>query len=177
MVLVLTGPVHGGKTTYLGQACRRWSARGLSCVGFLSPAVTGADGPSGYDLVELPGPSRRPYLRRHGPAGAERTGPFTFVPAALERARAILRDPRPADLLIIDEVGPLELRGGGLWLALRDAVGRPQRTVLLVVRDTIADGLAAAIAPLVPVFFDIRDPEDLSLLDERLLITAEHGTS
>lgn len=177
MVLVLTGPVHGGKTTYLGEACRRWSAHGLSYAGFLSPAVTGADGQTGYDLLELPGPFRRPYLRRHGPAGAERTGPFTFVPAALERARAILRDPRPADLLVVDEVGPLELQGGGLWPALRDAIGRPQRTVLLVVRDTIADGLAAAIAPLVPIYFDVRDPEDLRLLDERLLISAERRTS
>jgi len=177
MVLVLTGPVHGGKTTFLEQACRRWSAHGLSCSGFLSPVVTEGNGATGYDLLELPGPFRRPYLRRQGPAGAERTGPYTFVPAALERAREILRDPRPTDLLVVDEVGPLELQGGGLWPALQDAIRSPQKTVLLVVRDTIADGLAAAIAPLVPVFFDIRDPEDLRLLDERLLIAAERRTS
>src|SRR5512137_2959817 len=177
MVLVLTGPVHGGKTTYLGEACRRWSDHGLSCSGFLSPVVTDGRGESGYDLVELPGPFRRPYLRRQGPAGAERIGPFVFVPAALERAREILLDPRPADLLVVDEVGPLELQGGGLWPALQDAIRKPQRTVLLVVRDTIADGLAAAIAPLAAVFFDIRDPEDLRLLDERLLISAERRTS
>jgi nucleoside-triphosphatase THEP1 len=177
MVLVLTGPVHGGKTTYLGEACRRWSDRGLSCAGFLSPAVTGDGGETGYDLVELPGPLRRPYLRRSGPPGAERIGPFTFVPAALRRAREILRDPRPADLLVVDEVGPLELQGGGLWPALQEALRRPRQTVLLVVRDTIVDDLAAAIAPLVPVFFDIRDPEDLRLLDERLLAAAERRVS
>lgn len=173
MVLVITGPVHGGKTTFLERAWPRWSARGLSCAGFLSPAVTDENGETGYDLLEIPSLLRRPFLRRRGEPGAERTGPFTFVPGALERARAILRDPGRPDLLVVDEVGPLELEGGGLWPALRDAVRRPAGTTLLVVRETIVDDLAAAIAPLVPVVFDVRDPEDQGLLDEGLFASAE----
>lgn len=178
MVLALTGPVHAGKTTFLERACPRWSAGGLACAGFLSPAVTDENGETGYDLLELPGLFRRPYLRRRGEPGAERVGPFFFLPAALERARAILLDPGPADLLVVDEAGPLELAGGGLWPALREAVRRADRTVLCVVREGIADGFAAAIAPVRPVFFDIRDAEDLRLLDERLLASAgRHGGS
>jgi nucleoside-triphosphatase THEP1 len=173
MVLVLTGPVHGGKTTFLEGAWPRWSARGLSCAGFLSPVVTDEEGGTGYDLLEIPSLLRRPFLRRRGEPGAERTGPFAFVPGALERARAILRDPGRLDLVVVDEVGPLELEGGGLWPALRDAVRRPAGTILLVVRETIADDLAAAIAPLVPVVFDVRDPKDRGLLDERLIASAE----
>jgi nucleoside-triphosphatase THEP1 len=88
---------------------------------------------------------------------------------ALERARSILRDPGPAGLLVVDEVGPLELRGGGLWAALSEAVRRPESTALLVVRDTIVGELSAALAPLVPVVFDVRDPEDLRLLEERVV--------
>jgi nucleoside-triphosphatase THEP1 len=174
MVIVLTGPVHAGKTTFLERACRRWSERGLSCAGFLSPAVTDADGGSGYDLLELPGGVRRPYLRRRKEPGAERTGPFVFVAGALERARSILRDSGPAGLLIVDEVGPLELRGGGLWAALSEAARRPERTALLVVRDAIVGELFAALAPLVPVVFDVRDPEDRRLLDERVLAGLTH---
>lgn len=173
MVLVITGPVHGGKTTFLERAWPRWSARGLSCAGFLSPAVTDENGETGYDLLEIPSLLRRPFLRRRGEPGAERIGPFAFVAGALERARAILRDPGRPDLLVVDEIGPLELGGGGLWPALRDAVRRPAGTILLVVRETIVDDLAAAIAPLVPVVFDVRDPEDRGLLDERLFASAE----
>lgn len=173
MVLVLTGPVHCGKTTFLERASADWEARGVRCCGFLSPVVTDESGETGYDLLELPGRLRRPYLRRQGPPDAERTGPFVFVPAALERARAILRRPRGAALLVVDEVGPLELRGGGLWPDLGEAVRRPEGTALLVVREDILAGLAAAIAPLVPIVFDVRDAEDRRLLDERLLAGAD----
>ena len=169
MVIVLTGPVHAGKTTFLEQACRRWSERGLSCAGFLSPAVTDENGKTGYDLLELPGGVRRAYLRRREEPGAERIGPFAFVAGALDRARSILRDPGRAGLLVVDEVGPLELRGGGLWPVLHEALRRPERTSLLVVRDAIVGELAAALAPLVPVVFDVRDPEDRRLIDERVL--------
>ena len=173
MVLVLTGPVHGGKTTFLERAWPRWSARGLACAGFLSPAVTDEEGRTGYDLLEIPSLLRRPFLRQREEPGAERTGPFAFNPGALERARAILRDPGRPDLLVVDEVGPLELGGGGLWPALRDAIRRPGGAVLLVVRETIVADLAAAITPLVPVVFDVRDPGERGLLDERLFTSAE----
>jgi nucleoside-triphosphatase THEP1 len=91
------------------------------------------------------------------------------VTGALDRARSILRDPGGTGLLVVDEVGPLELDGGGLWPALREAVRRPERTSLLVVRDTIVGELSTALAPLVPVVFDVRDPEDRRLLEERVL--------
>ena len=45
---------------------------------------------------------------------------------------------------------------------------RPDGTILLVAREEILADLAAALAPLVPVVFDVRDPEDRELLDERL---------
>ncbi|HPW17917.1 MAG TPA: nucleoside-triphosphatase [Candidatus Aminicenantes bacterium] len=172
MVLALTGPVHGGKTTFLERAWPGWAAAGLACAGFLSPAATDENGETGYDLLEVPALRRRPYLRRGGGARAARTGPYAFLPGALERARRILRHGGRAGLLIVDEVGPLELEGGGLWPALRGALRRPEGATLLVVRESVADGLAAAVAPLVPVFFDVRDPGDMRLLDERLRASA-----
>jgi nucleoside-triphosphatase THEP1 len=175
MVLVLTGPVHGGKTTFLEGAVPVWAGRGLACAGFLGPAVADAAGTQGYDLLEIGTDRRRPYLRRQGPPGAERTGPYFFVPDALERARSIIRESGPSGLLVVDEVGPLELAGGGLWPDLRDALRRQDRTILLVAREEILAGLSAALAPVVPVVFDVRDAADRELLGERILIgTASH---
>ncbi len=156
MIVVLSGPVHAGKTTLLERATALWTARGLICAGFLSPAVTDEAGEGGYDLVELPTGRRRPYLRRRGPEGAERVGPYVFVPETLERARAIIRAAGAAEPLVVDEVGPLELEGGGLWPALRPALEPAGRGLLLVVRETLVGDLAARLAPAVPAVFDVR---------------------
>ena len=169
MILVLSGPVHGGKTTFLERSLARWASHGLAPDGFLSVAVTGARGATGYDLLELKTGRRRPYLRREGEPGAERIGPFFFVPSTLERARSIIGEAGPRELLIVDEVGPLELQGGGLWPVLREALSRPGMRCLLVVREEILEDVVAALGRPGPFVFDVRDPNAQKLVDENLL--------
>jgi len=159
MVLVLSGPVHAGKTTFLERTLPLWAGRGLELRGFLSPAVTDASGAQGYDLVEIGTGRRRPFLRREEEKGAERIGPYAFVAETLERARSILRGAGPpGGVLVVDEVGPCELRGGGLWPALREALRQTDKILLLVAREEILPELAAALAPAVPVVLDLREP-------------------
>jgi nucleoside-triphosphatase THEP1 len=167
MVVVLTGPVHGGKTTFLERALTRWRALGRACDGFLSVAAADADGARAYDLVELAGGRRRAYLRRDGDPDAERVGPYVFVPEALERARAVLRGAAPDGLLVVDEAGPLELEGRGLWPALRGAAARPGPT-LVVAREECAAALAAALGPAPVPVVDIREPAAAARLDALL---------
>jgi nucleoside-triphosphatase THEP1 len=171
MVLILSGPVHGGKTTFLERRLPFWLARGLACDGFLSPVVIGPGGPSGYDLLEIASGRRRPYLRTEGPAQAERVGPYVFVPETLERARAIIRGAAGTGLLVVDEVGPLELQGEGLWSALGSALPGRTGTTLLVAREGIAAELAERFAPLGTAAFDVRAPDAAARLDERLFGT------
>lgn len=173
MILVLTGPVHGGKTTFLEGSFARWASRGITVGGFLSVAVTGTGGATGYDLLELGTGRRHPYLRREGKPGEERIGPFFFVPETLELARSIIREADPRELLVVDEVGPLELLGGGLWPALREALSRPGLRCLLVVREEILEGAVAAISPGVPLVIDIRNPDVRKLVDGSILGTVK----
>lgn len=167
MVLVLTGPVHGGKTSLLARSLPAWRARGLVCHGFLSPAASDGSG-DGYDLLEIGPDLRRPFLRTRGEAAAERVGPFVFVPESLDRARAILLAAPPDGLLVVDEVGPLELEGGGLWPALRDALAGRRGPSLLVVRAAILDEVAARLIPAPPIVVDVRDPDAGALLERHL---------
>lgn len=167
MVLVLTGPVHGGKTSLLARALPSWRDRGLACHGFLSPAASDGAG-DGYDLLEIGPGARRPYLRTRGGAAAERVGPFAFMPGSLDKAGAILHAAPPDGLLVVDEVGPLELEGGGLWPALRDALAGRRGPSLLVVRAAILDEVAARLIPGPPIVVDVRDPDARLLLEGHL---------
>ncbi len=168
MIAVLAGPVHGGKTTLLERATACWAARGFRCAGFFSPAVRDGAGDKGYDLVELATRRRRPYLRRSGPDGAERVGPYVFVPETLARAREIIRDAGASQALVVDEVGPLELEGGGLWPALREALGRDGAKILLVVREELVKEMTERLAPARPAVVDVRRPDAVRSLERHL---------
>ena len=51
MILVLTGPVGSGKTTFLKELLAKLQALGVPASGYLSPAVLVDGEPSGYDLL------------------------------------------------------------------------------------------------------------------------------
>ena len=70
------------------------------------------------------------------------TGKYVFSETAFVRAVEILQScvSRNVELIIIDEVGPLELRGKGFSEILRHLLSHLQKTdILLVVRENIVD--------------------------------------
>jgi nucleoside-triphosphatase THEP1 len=159
MVIVLSGPLHSGKSTLLERLSSRWRDRNVRVRGFLSLSLWEGGERNGYDLLDLEKSRALPFLRTAGESGWERVGPFYLVPETLERARAILLAASPGDLLVVDEVGPLELAGGGLRPALDRVLGKPAVTTLLVIRE----GLLREFLPLLedqgPVTLDIRDED------------------
>ncbi len=104
----------------------------------------------GFDILDLATGRRRPLATR-GRAGPETTGKFAFDADGLALGRAALSDGAAvtADLVVVDEFGPLELHGGG-WRAQVDRlVEEAHGLVLLVVRRALVEpvvgvyGLAA----------------------------------
>jgi len=173
MVVILSGPVRAGKTTWLAASLARWAARGEAVSGFLSLAVTDEGGRTGYDLLELESGLRHPYLRRGGEPGAERVGPYAFDPGALERARRLIRDAAPERLLVVDEFGPLELAGRGLWPALAPVVADARRQLLLVVREAILEDVLARLGPAAGRVFGLGEAGLAERLDAELFRSGE----
>lgn len=146
MLLILTGPVHSGKTTLLELAAEQLGNQGLSAEGFLSLSIWENERVIGYDLLHLKTGERFPFIRRSGEQHWERIGPFFFVPETLDSARDIILHGAGADLLIVDEVGPLELLGKGLWPALKQIISTRSLNILLVVRSQLLDAVIKAAA-------------------------------
>ena len=159
MVILLTGPVHSGKTTRVGLLVDELKAKDVPAAGYLSRAVIEGGAIAGYDLAVIGTGERTPFLRRPPGEGAGSpelaAGSFRFVPAGLERAREIVRRSRPEEILFIDEVGPAELAGRGVWPALEAVVGDPERMILLVVRESLIESVRERLpAPSTAVSFD-----------------------
>ncbi len=167
MIAVLTGPVRSGKTTFLLGAVSRWKEAGRPVVGFLSRAVESGRGTE-YELLDIAGGRAMPFLTRADVPGAERVGRYSFIPSALDAARTIIASSVPGQILVVDEVGPRELRGGGVWPAVGAVLAEAGRTVLVTVRETILRDFLLRIGPRPTVTADVRDPLALARLEEAL---------
>ncbi len=131
---VLTGPVHSGKTTCLQKTCALLSGRGIGLGGYLSEAVFENGVQAGYDLVSLKNGVKNAFIRKEGEPGWMKTGSFFFIPAGIEMAAKIILQGAKSDVLVVDEAGPLELEGKGVWPALSRAISQGSAELLLVIR-------------------------------------------
>ena len=137
MINILTGPVHSGKTTLLRDTLSVLRGNNLRVDGYLSEAIWENKEFVGYDLVDLKEQTRHLFIRKHGREDWQRIGPFYFLPGTLDAAKKIIRRGKKEDICIVDEVGPLELKGMGVWPALEELLTTPGQNALLVVRDSI----------------------------------------
>jgi nucleoside-triphosphatase THEP1 len=165
MILVLTGPVHSGKTTLLRRLLPGLEEMGFPASGYLSLRVMKDGEIVGYDLFDIKNGQTTPFLRSEGEAGWQKVGSYFFLPGGLEAAAAAILGSRPEEILIIDEVGPMELAGRGVWPALSEVLSRPLPDCLLVIRRPLLDSLRDRLGETPVEVFDVREMDaQLSLL-------------
>ncbi len=170
-LVALVGPPGCGKTTVCGQVADLARGRGLRVGGILSTGVP-AD-PSGRRerlVVDLSTGRSRPLARR--PPVNEGAGRWHLDEAALAwGAEAARRGAAGADVLIVDELGPLELDEGRGWAEcvglLRDAACT---LAVAVVREECLPALRNRLGPAAGALEVVRvSPANRSMLPTRLL--------
>ena len=127
MVYLLTGPVQSGKTTSLVN----WSADRNDISGILTPVINGK-------RIFLNAATKEEFPME---AAADETtiitvGRFTFSKHNFEKASQVIREgiSQPG-WLIIDEIGPVELRREGFAAVLNESLSKKNEKILLVVRE------------------------------------------
>jgi nucleoside-triphosphatase THEP1 len=149
MNVLLTGARQIGKTT----VCRRVAelARGLGYdpAGVLTTVVLDQSGfPVARHALMVSDGQQRLLARADGDLGGPRTGRYSFEADALDWVLGGLREAisRGCDLVIVDEIGPLELeQGKGLAPILSDLSARMPPALLLVIRPELIDQLQARL--------------------------------
>jgi nucleoside-triphosphatase len=134
-----------GKTTWLASLAEAALLRGWRVGGVLSPAVFEQGVKTGISLENLATGERRLLARaadraEAGGFSSSHTPGWSFFPAALEWGNQVLAAQPACDLLIIDELGPLEFRQGGGLSAAFDLLARgAYRLACLSVRPELLD--------------------------------------
>lgn len=133
-VVILSGDTGSGKTTAAGAVVDLLRARGIRVGGFLAVGLLADGRRTGFDLRNAATGETWPLCRESAePSGTTRWNRFSFSDETLARGRDIFEEaPDTADVIVVDEIGGLELSGGG-WAPSLDALAREFRGTLLVV--------------------------------------------
>ena len=141
-LVIITGPRGAGKTTLCGKLIDQAREAGWRVAGVLSLARVVDGEKTGIDVVDLASNQQRALAIRSFTAPSEiRTIGYAFDPQAMAWANTVLAGSGDCDLLVVDELGPLELRRHQGWQAGPDVLDRGNyRLALVVIRpELLAD--------------------------------------
>jgi nucleoside-triphosphatase THEP1 len=140
-IMLVSGPRNAGKTTFLKKLVQQLQAQGHVPAGILSLKVWDKGQLAGYDMYNVSSGQCVPLLRIQPGDSREMVGNYyicrqgfvlgrrTLLHAARQRHR----------MVFVDEVGRLELQGGGWAGAINTLTRQPGLLLVLCVRDAFVE--------------------------------------
>ncbi len=151
-ILLLTGERKVGKTTVCRKVVARAREAGYACGGLLTLQMDNSDG---RVVVDVSTGDARPLTVSEG--GVE-MGRYRFDPAVLAWGAEAIARAIPCDLLVIDEVGPLEVERGQGWAIALDILRAAQfRLALVVVRPELIGAVQLRLPTSAPAVLRVTE--------------------
>lgn len=147
-ITVFTGPVDSGKTGRLKTNIRDLLSRGIHVGGVVSEALMSDGKKTGYAAVDII-TGNRVILSSRDTRGGEAGTSFRFFREGFDTACRSILSARQCDVVVIDELGPLELKGGGFCGVFKELLRSFEGDVFLVIRDYLMEEILMT--------FDIRE--------------------
>lgn len=153
---VISGEIGAGKTMLCRALADLARAAGWDVAGLLSPGLFEAGQKTAIQVEELRSGERRLLASSAPRPGFALTfGRWHFDRTVLDWGNQVLAQSVPCDLLMVDELGPLELlRGEGFTAAQAALAWRRYRLGIAVVRPALMDTFSALLLPQQIVVLD-----------------------
>jgi nucleoside-triphosphatase THEP1 len=135
----VTGLSGVGKTAWCTRLVELAREKGLSVSGVLSPSIFKDTRKVGINLVDLStGESRQLASLRHAESEKSGTPRWSFDPEVTAWGNCVLEESSASDLLVIDELGPLEfLQNKGFTAGLHRLDAGDYKVACVVVRASL----------------------------------------
>ncbi len=166
-VFIVTGTIGEGKTAWLAKLSGLLREKGVRVGGILALRIIEDGVTTGYDISDISTGDRTPFLRHTGSEtmGVER---FTMTDAGFIAGRNTL-DPsnnRGNDVVIVDEVGPLELSGRG-WSEVVVGLLHDTRAIMIIaVRKTLTVAVIEHFGMEGALILDVAGANVVSFADD-----------
>ncbi|MBL7033170.1 MAG: DUF2478 domain-containing protein [Candidatus Delongbacteria bacterium] len=139
-LFILSGPTDSGKTTALNKLVGEARRSGTAVAGILSHKIFQKSEFVGYDIELLASGIQLPLARLQQQPETIARGRFHFFPIVFSSLLTELSTPAPA-LFLLDEIGPLELSGGGFAPYLKQVLALTMTHLLVVRKQCLEDFL------------------------------------
>lgn len=133
MKVFLTGPPGIGKSTVLQRVDRALRAKGHKVGGVYCPEIREGRTRIGFEIVDVAS-GQRGILSKVGSHGKSRVGKYVVNLEDLTRigVNALDSAAREADIILIDEIGPMEMQGIDFQKAVLNVVDGPKPVVGII---------------------------------------------
>ena len=141
--IIITGDRGSGKTHFISNLFEFLSLFENQICGFVSKGTFDQDGQKEFILKDLVSGTEMPLSCRSAKAGYHNAGRFWFNPEALEYGGNIIN--RGIEdlcrIMIIDEIGPVELAGGAWHKCFVHALKKFQGILIFTTRESLIEKL------------------------------------
>jgi nucleoside-triphosphatase THEP1 len=160
-IIIVTGERSGGKTTLMKKIIAAVKADGLEIKGFLSLAVFDDKIKTGYKLLDISDNTEMNFISANEFPEMVKFRKYYFSKEGIDRGNKILLSYKKdiSGILIIDEIGPWELEGGGWFESLNKLTALSQYKMIWVVRKEILTNVINKWNLKDPVIIDISQTQ------------------
>ncbi len=159
--VVVTGSPDSGKTAAIVRLAERLLDLGVPVAGFAQLGEFKDGAKVGFRVRELESGVEAPLARFAGRRGGEFGTRFVFSEEGFALGRTALGLAVQGAVVIVDELGPVELRGDGHMPAVLEAIKVPGlAAVVVVVRRSLVPSLLALLDATDAVVIDVQDRGD-----------------
>jgi len=158
-IIIITGETGEGKTTFVSKLVEILTGMGIRTGGFLAPAVMENGKRTGFNIFDISGGSLVEICSIVVHDNWMRTGKYYFNPDGLAHGRQILSPDNliKTQLVVIDEIGPLEINNMGWASAIETLCRKSIIPQIWVVRKSLVYTAARKWPVGNVLIFDIKN--------------------
>lgn len=178
-MILITGSIHAGKTTFIRQVLAKLHEGGLRSAGFVCRAYFEQDERKGYDLLDTY-ENQCFAMARTDVESEIQIGSYYVSQQGLDFGYSLLQDTaiKDCDLVVIDEIGPWELSGNGWAHELPRLLQHQLCPMIWVVRRPILQKVIEKWNLVSPLIIDVEVTDmdmGVKLLLERMYAIKERS--
>jgi nucleoside-triphosphatase THEP1 len=163
-IYIVTGNIGAGKTNLIQNIVSKLKAENISVAGIVTTRIIENEITTGYDILNVSSNERAIFLRTFGDDNQQRIGKYFIYAEGLKLGENSLKS-TDAKLIVIDEIGKLELDEKGWHNALTQIISNSKNLLLLSVREEVINEVLEKYRISPEIIFNVsaQNEDDLFL--------------